>query len=147
MDTFKNISPYHQAAVAVGLGLLSMLGCLIFNQSLSLEPQKPWVFAITFLLFYVVTNVVFSLNASNAEKYWTQSVFSFLLALVALGGLAYLVSGLGINEAGSFKWLFTVVTISYIVFMSIVRAMKSIVEFAQKEEWNQPRERKRKKKK
>ncbi len=145
METFKNISPYYQAIASTALGLLFMLGCLVFNEPLALSPEKPWVFAMTFLLFYAVINVVFSLNADNAEKYWTQSIIGFLMVAGALGSLAYLFSGLGIDEAGSFKWLFTVVTISYLVFMSIVRAMKSIVEFAQREEWNQPKKRKRKK--
>lgn len=38
-----------------------------------------------------------------------------------------------------------VVTFGYLVFLSIVGFIKRIVEFAQREEWNQPRPRNRKK--
>lgn len=136
-----------QSAASIGLGFLFMLSCLMFEDSLALRPEKPWVFASTFLLFYSIVNVVFSLSAEHTEKYWTQSIIGFVLTVGVLGVLAYLISGLGMNDAGSFKWIFIVVTISYLVFMSIARAMKSIVEFAQKEEWNSPKIRDRGRKK
>lgn len=142
MDSFQRITPFVQAGISIVLGLFFMLGCLIFESSFELRPEKPWVFASTFLIFYSIFNVILSLGAKNAERYWTLSIIGFVLSVLALGLLAYLVSGLGINEAGSFRWIFIVVAISYLVFMSIVRAMKGIVEFAEREEWNQPKLRK-----
>ena len=144
MDAFQKMTPFVQAGVSVFFGFLFMLGCLMFESTLALRPEKPWVFASTFLIFYSIFNVILSLGAENSEKYWTQSVLGFVGAVAGLGGLAYLVSGLGMDEAGSFKWIFIVVTISYLVFMSIVRAMKGIVQFAEREEWHQPKLRKRK---
>jgi len=143
MDIFEKATPLVQVAISIGLGLFFMLTCLMFEDTLELRPERPWVFASTFLLFYSIFNVVFSLNAANAEKYWIQAVIGFIVCVGALGGLAYLISGLGMNDAGSFKWIFIVITISYLVFMSIVRAMKGIVDFAQKEEWNSPKMRKK----
>ena len=145
MDIFEKATPPVQAIISIALGLFFMLTCLIFEGSLESRPERPWVFASTFLLFYSIFNVIFSLGAENAEKYWVQAVIGFIVCVGALGGLAYLISGLGMNDAGSFKWIFIVITISYLVFMSIVRAMKSIVDFAQKEEWNSPKIRDRKK--
>jgi peptidoglycan/LPS O-acetylase OafA/YrhL len=146
MESLKKFPPFVQLGASLGLGLIFMLGSLAFKETLAVRPEKPWVFACTFLIFFIVFNVVFSLNAENTEKYWVQSMISFVINLLGLGGLAYLVSGLSITEAGSFKWLFTVITISYIIFMGIVRTLKSIVEYAEKEEWNQPKLKKRKRK-
>lgn len=145
MDIFKVATPFVQAGISIALGLFFMLTCLLFESTLALRPERPWVFASTFLLFYSIFNVVFSLNAENAEKYWTQAIIGFVLCVGGLGVLAYLISGLGMNDAGSFKWIFIVITISYLIFMSIVRAMKGIVDFAQKEEWNSPKMRDKKK--
>ena len=146
MDIFEKATPPVQAVISIGLGLFFMLTCLMFENSLELRPERPWVFASTFLLFYSIFNVVFGLSAQNAERYWTQAVIGFVVCVAVLGALAYLVSGLGINDAGSFKWIFIVITISYLVFMSISRAMKGIVDFAQKEEWNSPKMRDKPKK-
>lgn len=147
MDIFKIATPFVQAVISIALGLFFMLTCLLFESSMELRPERPWVFASTFLLFYSIFNVVFSLNAENADRYWTQAIIGFIFCVGVLGALAYLVSGLGMNDAGSFKWIFIVITISYLVFMSIVRAMKGIVDFAQKEEWNSPKMRDNGKKK
>lgn len=143
MDIFNKATPFVQAGISIILGLFFMLTCLMFESTLEVRPERPWVFASTFLLFYSIFNVVFSFNVENAEKYWTQAVIGFVACVVVLGFLAYLISGLGMNDAGAFKWIFIVITISYLVFMSIARAMKGIVDFAQKEEWNSPKMRKK----
>jgi len=144
MDIFEKATPFVQAGISIVLGLFFMLTCLMFESTLEVRPERPWVFASTFLLFYSIFNVVFSFNVENAEKYWTQAVIGFVACVGLLGSLAYLISGLGMNDAGAFKWIFIVITISYLVFMSIARAMKGIVDFAQKEEWNSPKMRKKK---
>lgn len=144
MDVYEKITPYHQAAISVALGFLFMLTCLGFEDTLALRPEKPWVFASTFLLFYAIFNIVFSFNAKNTEKYWTQAVVGFVASVLGLSAFAYLISGLSINDAGSIRWIFIVITVSYLIFMSMARAMRFIVEFAQKEEWNQPNIKKKK---
>ena len=55
------------------------------------------------------------------------------------GLFAWFVSSLSIGEAGSYKWIYFVVTIGYLVFLSMMGFMKNIVDFAQKEDWSHPR--------
>jgi hypothetical protein len=64
---------------------------------------------------------------------------------LALGNglLAWGFSSLTISEAGSYRWIYVVVTIGYLVFLSLIGVVRIIVEFAQREEWNQPRRRNR----
>ena len=106
----------------------------------------PWMTASAFMLFFAMFNAIFSLSSDNMMKYWGRSIYCYM-GLAAVSGLfAYLTSSLSINEAGSYKWIFFVLTIGYLVFLSIMSLMRKVVEFAQKEEWHHPRIRQRKKK-
>lgn len=145
MFDLTTFTPYKQAGIVLALALFFMLG----NKLLQIigvadpNPEKIWIMAATFGLFFSVGNCVFSLNTKEkAEKYWTQSILIFLLTMAVLVGAAFLISGMNINETGSFQWIFVVVIISYFVFSTITRMIKGIVDFAQKEEWNQPKKRK-----
>jgi len=146
MFDLTTFTPYKQGIYITGLGLLAMTGGKIL-QVLNItaeNPEKIWILAITFGLFFSVANCVFSLNTKDSsEKYWGQSMFAFIVAILLLAGGAFLLSGVGLNEGSAFRWLLVVVVISHLVFSSIVRLMKSIVDFAQKEEWNAPNKKKR----
>jgi hypothetical protein len=103
-----------------------------------------WMIATAFMLFYAVFSSIASIASDNILLFWGKAMYSYMALAVAAGALAYLFSGISIYAAGSFSWLYTVVTIVYVVFMTLVRSMKMIVEFAQKEEWNSPNLRKKK---
>lgn len=145
----KSIDPVLQAAVALG-GVLAFIVVAKFIDLIGLMeiPERfPWMTAAAFLLLFALFNSVFSLSSENMLKYWGRSVYSFLGLAAAAGGLAYLFSSLSIGQAGSYKWIYVVVSIGYLVFLSMMATMRKVVEFAQKEEWNHPRIRKRKSKK
>lgn len=70
-------------------------------------------------------------------------MYSFL-GLAFLNGLAaWLISGVPIGQAQSYRWIYVVVTIGFLVFLSMVNLIKKIVQFAEREEWTQPRKRQR----
>ena len=66
-------------------------------------------------------------------------MLSFAVLVAGSGLVAWVLSGISLNEAGSYRWIFIVLAAVYIVFLSMMGFMKKIVEFAQKEEWNHPR--------
>ena len=142
----KAYNPVLQAAIILCAALVIMvlskmiagLGILYIN------PVFPWTTAAALMLFFAMFNSIFSLSAANVQQYWSRSIFSFIGLAAANGILAYLFSGVGINDAGSYKWIYVVLTIGYLVFLSMMNLMKLIVEFAQREEWNHPRIRRRK---
>jgi hypothetical protein len=103
-----------------------------------------WTIATAFMLFYAVFSSIASIATDNIMAFWGKAMYSYMALAIAAGGLAYLFSGISIFDAGSFSWLYTVITIVYVVFMTLVRSMKMIVEFAQKEEWTSPNLRKKK---
>lgn len=94
----------------------------------------PYVVTFSFLLFYALGNCLLSFESEDQTKYWTESILSYM-GLSALGyGLCYLFSGLTINEAASFKWIYFVFTFGYVILLTIMRSIRKIVKFAQKED-------------
>lgn len=144
---YKAYNPILQAAIVFGMGLIVMIGGKLFAATniLSVSERFPWMTAAAFILFFAMFNSIFSLSSSDMNKYWSRSVLSYAGLVLASGTLAYLFSSIPINEAGSYRWIIIVLTFGYLVFLSIMRFMKNIVEFAQKEEWNSPKQRKRRK--
>jgi predicted benzoate:H+ symporter BenE len=88
--------------------------------------------AASFLLIFGVFNALVFLSVQQAGKYWSQSIFSYA-GFALLGGLcAMFFSGVSLSEAGSFRWIYLVITFSYLIFLSIGGFMKAIVHVAQK---------------
>lgn len=99
----------------------------------------PWTIATSFLLLFAIAVNISGLR-SEKNLTWTVSKFSFM-ALALLNGIAARIfSGIPLDEAGSFKFIYLVVAVGFLVFFTIITMMKSIVAFAEKEEWNNPQQ-------
>ncbi|MCO6488292.1 MAG: hypothetical protein J5I98_07745 [Phaeodactylibacter sp.] len=137
----KGLNPVLQASITFG-GVIVFILCakLVKLTGLIYVPDRfPWMTAASFLLLFAMFNSVFSLSAENMLKYWGRSIYSYLGLAFASGLAAYFFSALSIDEAGSYRWIYVVLTIGYLVFLGIMAFMRQIVEFAQREEWNHPR--------
>ena len=143
----KSISPFHQALMVFGAVIVVILGSKLVNLTglIDVHPRFPWMTAAAFMLFFAMFNSVFSLSSKNMMKYWGKSIYSYLGLAAASGMVAYLFSSIPIGEAGSYRWIYFVLTIGYLVFLSMMAFMRRVVDFAQREEWNHPRIRRKKK--
>jgi hypothetical protein len=129
-------TPFIQGGIIFGIALLiasleklaSIIGLFDSDQN------SPWIIFTSFILFFSIATSLMSLKAANMNKYWGKSMMTFMAVLVLSGLFATLYSGLSIDEAGSFRWLFFVLTFGYLVFLSIVRLMKRIVDMAIKQD-------------
>ncbi len=133
---YKKVSPFVQGGVVIGLILIFNVMTLItgVGEDSFFNPTTYWINTIAFILVYSIFNTVLSLFAEDQNKYIGLSIITFI-GVCAIGGLlAYAFSGLSIDEAGSFRWLYTVFAMGYILFLGIVRSMKWIVLLAQKED-------------
>lgn len=141
-------NPIFMAILVYLAGVVIMLGGkLIGFIGLLPVPQKfPWLTAAAFMLFFAMFNSIYALSTKNMMKYWARSIYSYLGLAILSGLTAYFVSSMPINDAGSFRWIYVVLTIGYLVFLAIMTSVRRIVEFAMKEEWTQPRIRRKKKK-
>jgi hypothetical protein len=144
---FNNYQDPRVQIVIVYLIMLFIMLCaygIQINYPDQVSAKFYWLTCTSLMLFYSVFNSIGSLISGNLNEYWGKSMYSFGALAVAAGYTAYFFSGINIFEAGSYSWLFKVVFFVYLVFMSMVRSMKIIVEFAQKEEWNAPKFKNRK---
>lgn len=139
----RKLDPLRQALAFFGISVAFMLLVLLLDQTGWYEADRlfPWSVATAFLLLYAVFNSLMSLNADSFLKYWGRSMYGFMGLAFANGMAAWLLSGVPLGQAQSYRWIYIVVTIGFLVFLSMVNLMKKIVQFAEKEEWNQPRRR------
>ena len=137
------MDPMRQALYFIAAAVVFMLIALAFNQTGWYEADKlfPWSIATAFLLLFAVFNSMMSLNADSFMRYWGRSMYSYLGLALCTGLAAWLFSGIPLRDAGTYRWIYIVITVGFLVFLSVVNFMKKIVEFAEREEWNQPRRR------
>lgn len=129
-------NPIAQVVVVLCLSLtcvcLDKLGVLI--GAWSSPPNNTWVIMTAFILFFAMATSILSLKADHMNRYWTRSIVAFI-GLIGLSILfATVLSGLSMDEAGSFRWLFVVMTVGYLVFLVIVRSMRRIVDIVIKQD-------------
>jgi hypothetical protein len=131
----KQVHPFKQLVVcALLLVLLMGIIKLSFAQNSVSAKVVFWEIAFAILMGYALFNSIFSFSYEDKNKYFRDSVFTFIAIAAIGGGLAYLFSGLNVDEAGSFRWLYVVFGFSYLVFISIVNLMHKIIELVKKQD-------------
>ena len=132
----REISPFIQAGFAMGinvLGIFLMKGIVDSGSKLD-DGIVLWEVSFSILLAFMLFNSVLSIPYNNRTVYFRNSIFSFL-AVAGVGGLlAHYVSGVSMDAAGSFRWLYIVFTFTYLVFISIVNLMRVIMEIAKRQD-------------
>ena len=131
----KNIPPLMQAGIVLVTALVFML-CwkAAVHFGMDLRQRTPWLISSALMLFFGLFNSVFSLSAEKRFIYWRDSIYAYVLLGVLGGLMAWGFSGLTIDEAGSFKWMYFIFTFSFIIFLTIINLMRKIVELAQKQD-------------
>ena len=98
------------------------------------DPILFWVISGAGVLFFALMNSVVSLGATDMNKYWFYSTASYVVLAVSCALMAFIFSGISIDDAGSFRWIFTVLTFGYLLFLSLMRFLRKIVQVAQDED-------------
>lgn len=132
----KKISPFIQLLFVLAMTLI-LIGFTSLSPKVpysSTSGIMPWVVICGMILFYALVNSVLSFGAENGSTYWLHSIISFSILLVVGGLLAWSVSGVSIQNAGSVKWLYFVFTFGYLVFLSIVNLIKFLVVLAKRQD-------------
>lgn len=136
--TDKAMNPIFQSLVVLCISLTSMVVFFGIKSAsiMDIDSRVFWVIGGATTLFFGLFNSVISLAASDMNVYWFRSTFCYTVLMVASCVLAFLFSGISMTEAGSFKWIYMVLTFGYLLFLSIMRFMRKIVQIAQKEDDN-----------
>lgn len=132
----KVTNPVFQAGAILILGLIIILGGKILSGIglMHVSELFPWLINTSFILLFAMVNVVLSLNVQNLTRYWSLSIYSFIGFLLISGSASYLISGVSISNAATYKWLYFMLTFIYLVFIAIARLMRFIVDLAQKQD-------------
>lgn len=132
----KQIHPFYQVGVAL---ILNLVGILILK---SISPGTDmieegvvfWELSFSILMAFMLFNAVFSIPYIKRGQYFRDSIFSFIALAIVGGLLAHYLSGISMDHAGSFRWLYVVFTFTYLVFISIVNLMRKIMEIAKRQD-------------
>lgn len=136
-------SPVIQAAVILTGAVVLMAFARLLDATglMATDRLFPWSVAAAFMLLFALLNSLMSLRADSIYKYWAPSMYSYLGLALCTGLAAWVFSGIPLRDAGTYRWIYIVVTFGFLIFLSMVNFMKKIVQFAEREEWNQPRKR------
>lgn len=131
-----NIPPLLQAGALLATVVVFILGGRLISLTgwVDVDAGTPWLVACSFTLFYAIFNSVFSLSAKNPNNYWLHSLLGYLMVSVGGGLIAFLFSGHTMDEVGGYKVIYIVFTMGYILLLIIMRSMKRIVTFAEKQD-------------
>ncbi len=134
--SLKSIQAWRQGLVVLVLLLVFDLASFASNQSSPSAKfgQNIWTNAVAMILFYIIVNSLVSLASEKPIEYVRNSIYTFLGICIIGGLISWAISGQTIDEAGSFKWLFVVLSLGYLIFLSIISTMKFIVKLAQKQD-------------
>ena len=128
--------PMQQALIALVLGVVIMLvaGLVNFSDGVNLSPNFYWLTAASCVLLFAMFNAMISVSAENIDKYWQRAIPTFFGLMLVLSLLATLLSGIPLMEAGSYAWIYIILTFGYLAFLSMARFIKRILSIAMREE-------------
>ncbi len=127
----QKLEPYKQALIVFGIAIIFQFANYILSPP---NPSLPWMLVGAFLLFFGIFNSVFSLTADSINKYWGQSILCYIGLVLAMGGIAWAISGQTLSETGTFQIIFMILTFGYLVFLSIMGLIKRLISFFNAEE-------------
>ena len=132
----KSFNPILQGVVILAFAFVVMLftKALKWTGLADVSGQAFWIIAGTAILLFALFNSVLSLSTKDMNQYWTRSIPTYSALMVLSGCLAYLFSAMTMHEAGTFRWIFMVLTFGYLLFLSMMRFMRKIVDIAQQED-------------
>ena len=126
---------YQVILVAVMTVVFTLLDKILPHPSTYLEPNSgTWIVSTAMILCFVILNTVVALRIEPITPYWSKSIMYYIGFLVFSYLWCWMLSGKHIDEVGSFRWLWLVLTLVYQVFFAIARSMKRIVDIAIKQD-------------
>ncbi len=131
MNKSYHISPHKQGLLVLGLFGITLLYLFL---TISKEQEHPdlrsYLYAGSYLLFYIIMNSFFSFGANDRIAYYRNSIFTYIFLLIAFVVTCQLISKVHLHDAKSYSWLFYVFSLVYIVFMTIISLIRKIVDIA-----------------
>lgn len=125
--------------------LILVLGFKVFELAGFAEPsiKLPYMVGGAFMFIFAMFGSLFVVKAKEVSKYLGRVIYCYLGLTVATILVSWLLTGKSIGEVGTFKWIYLVLTVGFMIFLGIMIFARRIIEYAEKEEWHHPRQRRR----
>jgi hypothetical protein len=120
------ISPFMQVGIALGLGWLGMLICMVFH----IAGASEYFAAFIAIIFYCLLNTVVSIAHPSFFRYTVPSYYLFIGLLIVLLLSARYTSGISIWNLEAYRMMLLSIVIFYAVASILVRAVRYIYEAA-----------------
>ncbi len=131
----RDITPFKQLAIFLFfMVIVEMIFAFPYRNNLTEPSLFAWEVSFTVLLLFAVSNSILSLASKDHNRYWLTSLISYVVLAFFGGLLADFISGVSMDEAGHFRWLYLVFTFGYLVLLTIVSSMRKIIEIAQRQD-------------
>jgi uncharacterized membrane protein len=118
------------------LVFVAVLYTLQSTDTIDPKPVRYWEAAFTSVMIFIIFSSALSFSYPNKTKYFMFAIISFLILMISTGILAAFISGqhIDVGGAGSFRWMYVMLTFSYLVLLAIVNSMFKILEFVKKQD-------------
>lgn len=132
----REIHPLKQAAFFAGVTvlLLGLIKVLQLSDVLSSGTTLYFEISLMIILIFGIFNSVMGLPYKDQSNYWFYSTIAYILIAVLGAVLSYFLCDLDPDKLGVYKIIYFVFTFGYLVFLSIIRSMRKIVQIAQRED-------------
>lgn len=131
----KDVHPFVQGGLIItALLLLNLIAFSMRSGSDESASMLAWEVSLTLVLFFAFGNSIFFLNAKEKGKYWSYSISTYIVVCAIAIFLATSISGVGLRDSSSIKWIVSIFSFSYLIFISIIGMMRKIVEIAIKQD-------------
>lgn len=113
--------------------ILFLVSNLIFK-FFTAEPNFPWTLAIAFQLLFIIYNIILGLINKPKKWYWMYSLAGFVILMFVNSFMAKSLSGLSMDQAGTYRWIYFVLLPVFFLFIGITTLIRKIVALAEQED-------------
>ncbi len=126
----KRASPFYQLLASGLLAVLVMIICRVFVAGNAFEYSGAFIG----IVFFALINSVISVFHPSFKIYTLPSYGCYFLLAAVLLRSAKALTGISIWSLAEYRFMFTSVTIFYLVTSVLVRVIRGIYEFAENED-------------
>lgn len=139
----KSFDPLWLLLLLGGAQLVLILGAKLLEVMNLLETSErfPWMTGAAMLFIFSMFAALLLVSTKDIPKYIGRAIYGFMGLVLSTNLVAWLFTGKTINEVGSYRWMYLVLTVGFVVFLGIMVFVRQIITFAEEEEWDGPRRR------
>ncbi len=136
----KKYSPAHLGRLAaVGYLAVSLLSIAFDWLKGGISPIFYWLIGASFLFVFILFVCLLYIGVKDNLRYWKEAVIVFSGLFVGTIVGSRLFSGIPIDEAETFRWIYIVLIVSFFILIGIMSVVKYLINMAEMDDNSQPK--------